>query len=48
VRVIVLDREAHNPWIRSLQQWADTHQSLGHEADDSRASIHGGTIHDPR
>jgi hypothetical protein len=49
VRVIVLDEEQpDNPWLKSLLAWADSHQPLGHPADDSRESIYTGTIDDPR
>jgi len=49
VRVIVLDEEQpDNPWLRSLQAWADSHKPLGHPVDDSRESIYSGTLDDPR
>ena len=48
VRVIVLDREADDPWLKSLQAWADSHEPLGHRVDDSRDAIYSGTADDPR
>lgn len=29
VRVVVLDRDLDNPWLRMLQAWADSHQPVG-------------------
>jgi hypothetical protein len=48
VRVIVLDKERNNPWLKSLRAWADGHKPLGHSVDDSRDGIYSGTIDDPR
>jgi hypothetical protein len=48
VRIIVLDRDADDPWLKSLQAWADSHQPLGHPVDDSREAIYSGTVDDPR
>lgn len=48
VRVIVLDEEQGNPWIKSLRAWADSHSALGHRVDDSRESLYSGTVDDPR
>jgi len=47
VRIIVLD-DRDNPWLKSLQAWADSHKPLGHPVDDSRESIYSGTVDDPR
>jgi hypothetical protein len=48
VRIIVLDESRQNPWLKSLQEWADGHKPLGHPVDDSRESIYSGTVDDPR
>ena len=48
VRVLVLDQDQGNPWLKSLQAWADSHQPLGQVVDDSRESIYSGTLDDPR
>lgn len=51
VRIVVLE-EGHggddDPWVRSLQAWADSHKPLGHRVDDSRERIYSGTLDDPR
>ncbi len=51
VRVIVLEeggKRAEDPWLKSLQVWADSHEAVGHRADDSRESIYSGSLDDPR
>lgn len=48
VRILVLDEAEENPWLKSLQAWADSHQPLKHTVDDSRESIYSGTLDDPR
>jgi len=48
VRIIVLDADHDNPWLRSLRAWADSHETLSHPVDDSRESAYSGTIDDPR
>jgi hypothetical protein len=48
VRVIILDEQADDPWVRSLRQWADGHEPLHHLVDDSREAIYSGSINDPR
>jgi len=48
VRVIILDETSDNPWLKSLQAWADSHKPFGHRVDDSRESIYSGTDDDPR
>jgi hypothetical protein len=51
VRVVVLeeaDKSKEDPWLKSLQAWADSHEPLGHWVDDSRESIYSGTVDDPR
>lgn len=51
VRVIVLDEKAEpqsDPWLKSLQEWADSHPPVSHFVDDSRESIYSGTTDDPR
>ncbi len=51
VRVIVLEEgDQHNedPWLKSLQAWADSHEPVGHWVNDSRDSIYSGTVDDPR
>lgn len=48
VRVIILDENQEDPWLKSLQGWADSHQPLGHPVDDSREGIYSGTVDDPR
>jgi hypothetical protein len=48
VRVIVLDQDHDNSWLKSLQAWADSHQPLGHPVDDTREGICSGTVDDPR
>ena len=51
VRVIVLEDVAQtegDPWLKSLQAWADSHEPVGHSIDDSRESIYSGTSDDPR
>jgi hypothetical protein len=49
VRVIVIDEQkVENPWLKSLREWADSHESLGHSVEDSRESIYSGTMDDPR
>ncbi len=51
VRVIILGESgtrAEDPWLKSLQAWADSHEPVGHQVDDSRESIYSGTVDDPR
>jgi hypothetical protein len=51
VRLLVLeDGEGgqEDPWLKSLQDWADKHEPVGHRSDDSRESIYSGTVDDPR
>jgi hypothetical protein len=48
VRVIVLDRDQDDPWLKSLKAWADSHQPMAHAVDDSRESIYSGTLDDSR
>jgi hypothetical protein len=49
VRIIVLDEaDSDNPWVKSLNAWADSHKPLNHRIDDSRESIYSGTADDPR
>lgn len=51
VRVVVLeeaDKGENDPWLKSLQAWADSHEPAGHWVDDSRESIYSGTVDDPR
>lgn len=57
VRVTVLDKSAPRgprpaqsaeQWARELQAWADAHPHTSHFVDDSRDSIYGGTVDEPR
>ena len=49
VRIVVLDQQPQdNPWLKSLNSWADSHEPLAHKVDDSRESIYTGTVDDPR
>ena len=59
VRVIVVDEGARNggteappvgenAWVRRVREWAESHAATGHVGDDSRDSIYGGTVDDPR
>lgn len=51
VRVIVLEeggKGREDPWLKSLQAWADSHAPVGHWVDDSRERIYSGTLDDPR
>ena len=50
VRVIVLEEggRREDPWLKSLQAWADSHEPVEHRVDDSRESIYSGTVDDPR
>lgn len=57
VRVTVLDepspqdtsavRSAAN-WVAELRAWAESHPRTSHFVDDSRDSIYGGTVDEPR
>jgi hypothetical protein len=43
VRVIVLDegeQREKDPWLKSLQAWADSHEPVAHRVDESRESIY--------
>ena len=48
VRVVVLDDDKDDPWLRMLRAWADSHQPAGHSIDDRREGIYSGTADDPR
>lgn len=53
VRVILLEesepqRIAAAEWIRELRAWAHSHPTIAHFVDDSRESVYGGTLDDPR
>ena len=55
VRVIVVDdagtgagHTTGSLWVRQLREWAESHPRVGHAVDDSRESIYGGTVDDPR
>jgi hypothetical protein len=39
---------AANPWLRSLQAWAQSHPPLNRIVDDSRDTLYEGLISDPR
>jgi hypothetical protein len=53
VRITLLDdggpaAATDNPWVRQLREWAGSHTPVTEFADDSRESIYGGTVDDPR
>jgi hypothetical protein len=49
IRAVVIDEATpDDPWLRSLQSWADNHRPLGHRVEDSREGIYAGTVDDPR
>ncbi len=51
VRIVVLEqgeKGERDPWLSSLQAWADSHEPSGHPVDDSRDGIYSGTVDDPR
>lgn len=49
VRVIVLDEERSvDPWLQGLQAWVEGHKPQTGPVDDSRNSIYGGAVNDPR
>jgi hypothetical protein len=53
VRVVVVDEPVRNQieraqWISQLRAWANTRPAIHRIVDDSRESIYGGTLDDPR
>ena len=52
VRVTVIDEPlqpaAGQSWVKLLREWAASHPRVKHVVDDSRESIYGGTVDDPR
>ncbi len=41
------EKAPHDPWLKSLRAWADSHEPLGQCVDDSRESFYVGTADDP-
>ena len=51
VKVVVFNeggKVADDPWLRMFHDWVDSHKPVEHFVDDSRESIYGGTLDDPR